>query len=336
VSKKPDTMIPVSLVTGFLGSGKTTFLNRLLQDPGAGKSGVIINEIGDISIDHDLVETQGDDFIILSGGCLCCALRGSIEETIKSLISKHEAGIDRIFIETSGMADPTLIAQTVMASPSLSGRVFLASIVNVFDSLLGPETLNRYREAQLQLASADMVLVSKQDLADADGPGRACAEIKAFNQAAGIIFSAQEAIHALVTDHAPDSSRTGRREATIADTSGSGDPRSGHAAHRGTPYVTASQRFPGELDSASLEWWLDDLFATFGSRILRVKGVLRMHGSAKPVVLQAVQFLVAPPRFMEAWPGGDEQSRLVVIAEDVDETLLQHALRSLAETAAAD
>lgn len=328
----PTDAIPVNLITGFLGSGKTTFLNYLLQQPSAANSGVIINEIGDIGIDHDLVETQGDDFIMLSGGCLCCALRGSIEETIQTLIAKHDRSIGRIYIETSGMADPTPIAHSLMASPILAGWTYLGEILNVFDGQLGQRNVRRFAEAQRQLAAADAILLTKALPGDGTALEHARAFISEFNDRAPVFMEADNAINAILKEKAPELIAPARPTGGD-DIAHGAAPASETAAHVGTAYATASLRFPGTLGSESVEAWLEDLFAVYGSRILRVKGLLRISGYAEPAVLQAVQYLLAPPRFLDDWPDADRQNRLVIIGEQVDKTLLEHALYTLAAAA---
>lgn len=332
MDKQPTEAIPVNLVTGFLGSGKTTFLNHLLKQPAAANSGVIINEIGDIGIDHDLVETQGDDFILLSGGCLCCALRGSIEETIRTLIARQDRNIARIYIETSGMADPTPIAQSLMASPSLAGWTYLGEILNVFDGQLGQHNVRHFAEAQRQLAAADAILLTKALPGDETALEHARAFISEFNDRAPVFLDADKAINAILKEKAPELIAPARSIGGD-DIARGAAPTSEVALHVGTAYATASLRFPGTLESESVEAWLEDLFAMYGSRILRVKGFLRISGYEKPAVLQAVQYLLAPPRFLDDWPDGDRQNRLVIIGEEVDEALLEHALHTLAAAA---
>jgi len=161
-------MIPVSVLTGFLGSGKTTILAHLLRDPALADTAVIINEFGDVGLDHDLIETSDETLLTLQTGCLCCKMQGDLVATLNDLLARRAAGsipsFSRIVVETSGLADPAPILQGLMIDDGLAQHVSLARILTVVDSVNGQTTLQHRREARKQVAVADRVVVSKLDL----------------------------------------------------------------------------------------------------------------------------------------------------------------------------
>src|SRR4051812_12812397 len=167
-------MIPVSVLTGFLGSGKTTLLRHLLRQPEFARTAVIINEFGEIGLDHELVESSEDSFITLQTGCLCCKVRSDLVATLDDMLRRRDEGtvtpFERIMIETSGLADPAPILQTLMTDASVSGRLMLGSVVTTVDAVNGADTLDREAISAKQVAVADRLIVTKSDLAAADAP----------------------------------------------------------------------------------------------------------------------------------------------------------------------
>ena len=164
-------MIPVSVITGFLGSGKTTLLSRLMRDPAMGRTAVIVNEFGEIGLDHDLVETSTESFVQLSNGCLCCNVRSDLTATLADLAVRRGQGtvppFERVVIETSGLADPAPILHSLMADAELNGLYALGSVVTVVDALLGLATLDAHETSRRQAAMADRVVLTKTDMAGA-------------------------------------------------------------------------------------------------------------------------------------------------------------------------
>src|SRR5918998_1118696 len=162
--------LPVSIITGFLGSGKTTLINRLLKRPDMNRVAVIVNELGEQSIDHDLIQVSNEQMMLLNNGCLCCVLRGDLQETLRDLFVKRRTGeiidFDRVIIETTGLADPAPVMQTLMSDTMLQGQYRLDCVVTLVDAVNGAGQLDTMQEPMKQAALADRIVVTKSDLAD--------------------------------------------------------------------------------------------------------------------------------------------------------------------------
>ncbi|WP_243721917.1 CobW family GTP-binding protein [Meridianimarinicoccus aquatilis] len=185
-----NTRVPVTILTGFLGAGKTTLLNALLSDASAGKIAVIVNEFGEAGLDHDLIETADDQIALMQSGCLCCSLRGELSETMERLLANRSAGtiaFDRVVIETTGLADPGPIMQTLTTDPALSRAVRIDGVVTVADAVNGPTTLDAQFEAVSQAATADLIVLSKADLASPDQLLAFEARLRRLNPGARIV-----------------------------------------------------------------------------------------------------------------------------------------------------
>ena len=313
--------LPVTLLTGFLGSGKTTVLNNLLRQPGLARTAVIINELGEIGIDHDLVETATEDFVLLKSGCVCCSVRSDLIDTLRDLFLKRVRGqiaeFDRVVIETTGLADPAPVLHTLTGDPLVTARYRLDGVIATVDAANGGDTLDRAFEAVKQAAIADRILLTKTDLADAGAAGRLMARLHALNPAALIVpvvngvadpaglfdiglynpatksLDVQRWLNAEAFEHHHDH----------------GDELSRHD-HSIRSFVFTLDH---PIASEALKHWIEMLVAFQGPDLLRVKGIVNVADRAGPLVIQGVQHIFHPPIELAAWPSGDRRSRIVFI-----------------------
>jgi len=303
---------PVHLLTGFLGSGKTTLLRRLLNSPALADSAVLINEFGEIGLDHELLERIDADAVLLSSGCLCCTVRGELADAIKSLHGRRERGAippyKRLIIESSGLADPTPVLTTIAAEPVLRRHYRIGLVVTTVDAVNGEAQLDAQPESVKQAAVADRLVVTKTDLAGSDALE---ARLTRLNPAAPILHAATLDIDALLDDSATrEVAGWFRAEAVDAH---EGDVRA------------FSLAFDGALDWNAFGLWLSMLLHVHGAAVLRVKGILAIAGEAAPVALHAVQQLVHAPRHLPAWPSADRRTRLVFIVKGLDEAAIRRS-----------
>jgi G3E family GTPase len=298
---------PVTLLTGFLGSGKTTLLNAALRAAEA-PIGVVVNEFGAIGIDHDLVEAADEDVVLLAGGCACCAVRSDIAEALERLARvRAEQGappLERIVVETTGLADPTPIEQLFVVPGAVSSRHRLDRVVTTVDACLGAATAAEDGIWRKQVALADALVITKSDLAAPDQQRALHALLDAAN--AHATRRAAPAGADLLAGDAPDGARSGARTAL------------GYLPVHDTAIVTHALTLDAPVEGDALSAWLDELVTQYGSRLLRVKGLVGIAGDARPLVVHAVQHLVAAPRFLDAWPRGERRSRLVFIARGLE------------------
>ncbi|WP_424934373.1 CobW family GTP-binding protein [Amaricoccus macauensis] len=339
-----DPRVPVTLLTGFLGAGKTTLLNAVLADASAGRIAVIVNEFGEAGLDHDLIETAGEEIVLMRSGCLCCSVRGDLSRTILSLLQRREAGevsFERVVIETTGLADPGPILQTLVVDPFLARSTRMDGVVTVADAANGPATLTAQFEAVSQAAMADLIVVSKTDFVPP-------LKIRAFEARLRTINPNARIIHAIrgkgVVDHIWSLSGLRRGVAhadAVAWTTGPAAPPDPLANLSGLvkPAPVSSQvpLHDTRIGSASIilddpvpeevfDFWLDTLIALRGSDILRVKGIVFLEDIETPFVFHGVQQIFEPPVPLEDWPHDDTRSRIVVIARDISRPELQRSL----------
>jgi G3E family GTPase len=307
---------PVTLLTGFLGSGKTTLLRRLLADPALGDTAVIINELGEVGIDHLLVERLDDQMVLLKSGCVCCTVRGELASAIRDLHSRRERGtippFRRLVIESTGLADPFPVLSTLKADPVLRHHFRAAGVVTTVDAVNGMLQLDRHIESVRQVAIADVIVLTKTDLAEAPVTARLVAQLGAMNPVAPLL-SAAEALDAAV----------------LLQSGGGGgfkaieEPAMGMAAHRGVSAFSIIVDEP--LDWTAFGIWLTMLLNRHGEHILRVKGILALAGEERPVVVHGVQHLVHAPTHLGQWPSEDHRSRLVFIVEGIEPDLIRRS-----------
>jgi G3E family GTPase len=312
-----DHPIPVSVLTGFLGSGKTTLLGHLLRQPELSRAAVIINEFGEVGLDHELVEASDDNLVALTTGCLCCKARSDLTETLHDLLRRRDAGslpqkFDHIIVETSGLADPAPILHALMTDASLAERVMLGSVVTTVDAVAGAATLAREAVSRKQVAVADRILLTKLDLAE----GEAAAllrRIAALNPGAPMLRAIRGRIGA--TDlFAADAQRSARSQidAWLGDA-----PAHGHAHHDAeiTAYTIVRA---APIRAVTLTLFLEALAEHCGADLLRLKGIVDIAESPqRPAVIHGVQHVFHAPAWLERWPSADRTSRMVFITRRI-------------------
>lgn len=338
---------PVTVLTGFLGAGKTTLLNHLLRQPELAGTAVLVNEFGEIGLDHLLVEKLDDNTVLLNAGCLCCTVRGDLARVLREMLPRARRGdISRIVIETTGLADPVPILATLMTDPVAASAYRLDGIVTVVDAVNGAAHLDEQEEAVRQVAVADRIIVSKADLADTT-PLRG--RLRALNPAAPVLEAAHGAVdpgfvlHAGLFDSSTKTSNVAGwlNAASFEGHADQPDDQHGHhhqaggqhahAPHDPNRHDTRIAAFCLTLD-APLDWqglamWLEMLVAQRGEQLLRVKGILNLKGYDRPVAIHAVRHLMHPPVKLTAWPEGDPRtSRLVFITRDLSQAVVEDGL----------
>jgi G3E family GTPase len=313
-------LTPVTLLTGFLGSGKTTLLRRLLADPALRDTAVIINEFGEVALDHLLIERLDGETVLLGSGCLCCTVRGELATTMRELYSKRERGavpmFQRLVIESTGLADPFPVLSTLRADPVLRHHFAAAGVVTTVDAVNGLMQLDRHVESMRQAAIADVIALTKTDLVGAGSIAPLQARLGAINPQAPVLRVADGPLAAgtlLAAGRSPFKATT-EPDIVIAH----GDP---HAF---------SVVIEEPLDWSSFGIWLTMLLNRHGAKILRVKGLLSLQGETRPVAIHGVQHLVHPPTHLAAWPDDDRRSRLVFIVEDLAPELIRHSFATFA------
>ncbi|MBV9199109.1 MAG: GTP-binding protein [Alphaproteobacteria bacterium] len=313
----PPETLPATVLTGFLGSGKTTLLRRALASPALADTAVIINELGEIAIDHHLVDFVEGDVLELPGGCLCCAMREDLARTLRSLLDRRAAGeirqFRRIVIETTGLADPAPILFTLGADPMLDQTLHLARVVTLIDAVTGADNLDRFAEAGRQAALADTLVITKTDLVPL-GPVLA-SRLDAFNDRADRIIAADGEDAGLIL--------FGRGERSAAPVPPV-EPAAGHT-HSIDAFGVILEGALTRLDFARA---LGSLARERGTDLLRVKGIVSFADRPeRPAVVQAAQHAMFAPEWLDGWPDQDHRSRLVFIVHDMprDEILAHFA-----------
>jgi G3E family GTPase len=326
-------MTPLTLLTGFLGAGKTTLLNRLLRDPALEGSAVLVNEFGEIGLDHLFVEALEGDAVLLASGCLCCTIRGDLSRALRDLAARGRP-FRRVVVETTGLADPAPILHTLMRDPLLLRDYALDGVVTVLDAVAGMASLDAHEEARRQAAVADLLLIGKSDLAD---PAPLAARLAVLNPVARIADARDVPAQALL-GLGPFSAE-GKAQGVAAWIEGAGGAHLHHHHHDPNRHDARIRalclRFDAPLPWEAVAGYLEMMAMTQGARLLRVKGVLDVRGEALPVVVHGVQHSFHPPRRLPAWPAEEPRgSRLVFILQDLEPAVVEQGLRAFLEAAA--
>ena len=335
-------MIPVYVVTGFLGSGKTTLLGRLLKSPEFARTAVIINELGEIGLDHDLIETSDESFVMLQTGCLCCTIRSDLVLTLADILRRRDEGtvtpFDRVVIETSGLADPAPILHALMSDDGLAERLMLAGVVTTVDAVHGVETLGRQPESVKQAVVADRLVLTKTDLV-AESPSALVDRLAALNPSAPVLPACFGDIDPARLFDARIWDPSGKLTA-LAD-----EPHQDHRAHDHNRHDGRIKCFAlirdRPIPAVALTLFLEVLAEHCGADLLRLKGIVDIAESPdRPAVIHGVQHVFHPPAFLDRWPSDDHHSRLVFIARDLPrefaEALLDAIEAEVRETTRSD
>ena len=338
--------IPVTILTGFLGAGKSTLLNRILKDSAMKDAAVIINEFGDIGIDHLLVESSGDAIIELSDGCLCCTVRGELVDTLANLMDAVQTGrvkpVKRVVIETTGLADPAPVMQAIMGNPIIATNFDLDGIVTVVDAVNGSQTLDNHEEAVKQVAVADRLILSKRTMASSEVSGALEARLDALNPRAALMDAdSAEAGQASVLvnglyDPASKIADVGR---WLRDEDAHGahhhdhhhhhhghDHQDPHDVNRHDASIRSFSIVEDKpIDPMSLDMFIDLLRSAHGEKLLRMKAIVAVSDRPdRPLVLHGVQSIFHPPSRLPAWPDPkDRRTRMVLITKDLPEAFVK-------------
>ena len=351
-------LLPVSVLTGFLGSGKTTVLNHLMQHPSMSRTLVLINEFGEIGLDHDLVTHSSDDVVIeMASGCLCCTIRGDLAKTLREAPARFARGgelwFDRVVIETTGLADPAPILHTLMSDPAVARRYRLDGVIATIDACSGENTLNQQIESVKQAAMADRLLITKTDLVEPDAFRKLKGRLRVLNPGAPQIIAKNGSVdpaelfdagHYNPKTKSLDVQNWLRAEAYAEPHNHSHDRHHDHghgsAGHEHTHDHNDVNRHDAHIKavcltidepihSTALDSWLEVLMVFRGADFLRTKGIFNVVDLDGPVVIHGVQHIFHPAVTLEEWPSEDRRSRVVFITRDIDEAALRGTLELL-------
>lgn len=346
--------IPITVLTGFLGSGKTTLLKALLAEPAMAGTAVIVNEFGEVGIDDALIEASEEETVLLPSGCVCCAVRGDLVEALGRLFSQAQDGkipaLNRVVLETSGLADPAPIAHTLMTEEDLFRIFQLDGIITTVDAELISDQLGANFEPAKQIAVADRLVLTKTDRADADTAAAAERVVRGLNPAAELtrmvsgagalqLISELGAFEPVAAKHHAEGWLAAE---SYAHDENCDDPHCGHHDHDHA-HETANQSgsighqhthgirsfaitFDEPLDGAKLSLAMELLRLQHGANLLRVKGIVNVKDEPLPFVVHGVQHMFYPPTTLDAWPSDERSSRFVFITRDLDENAVQKVL----------
>jgi G3E family GTPase len=355
--------IPVTLITGFLGSGKTTLISKLVKHPHMNRVAVVINEIGEIGIDHDLVTMSSENITLLANGCICCSVRTDMQETLRELFAQRRAGLmadfDRVIVETTGLADPAPVVQTLVSDTLLAAQYRLDGVVTLVDALHGLHQIAHQPEAVKQIALADRIFITKSDMLSAvvlpsasPSTSDVCgatnvdaikASLSAINPNAGVSLVVNGAVEpsaltnlGLASARASAATLSFLGEAlnpiSFADQANANGTSSERYLGTRPPLhdpsiTTVSLRFDTPFTWASFSSALDLLATLRGPDLLRVKGIVNVEG--KPVVVQGVQHIFHPPVHLDRWPSADTGTRLVFITRKISGETIRNLFKAV-------
>jgi G3E family GTPase len=353
-TQRPGAPIPITVLTGFLGAGKTSLLNRLLADVALAHAAVLINEFGEIGIDHLLVREVKDGVVMLTSGCLCCTVRGDLVDALEGLLrdlDNDRLTFGRVVLETTGLADPAPVLQTLMTHPYLVMRLRLDGVIAVVDAVNGLATLDEHQESVKQVAVADRVVLTKTDLADT--PDREAAKsalirrLHDLNPAAPIldVERGEASANSLLNcglyqpgDKIADVAGWLKEEAYAPTVEHGHAHEHSHDVNRHDDRIRAfCIASEAAMPAATFDLFLDLIRSLHGPNLLRVKGVVKIAETPDtPVVIHGVQHVFHPPASLPAWPDDDHRTRLVFIVRDLEPKVIRELFHAFMEVAAPD
>ncbi|MEM8796025.1 MAG: GTP-binding protein [Pseudomonadota bacterium] len=351
-----DTQIPVAILTGFLGAGKTSFLNRMLKEPALSDAAVIINEFGDIALDHILVEESADAIIELSSGCLCCSLRGELVETLTKIVAhadRADRSLSAIIIETTGLADPIPVMKAVMAHPALGNRLRLGPVTTMVDAVSGQNALRDYPEAVRQVIVSDRILITKTDLIDDAIPSGLITALSGLNSRVEIMLANEEQafdpMHLvglimagpggnndlpiwLVSPPGPKHEPEHGPEGPVAAVAQAQHSHaSGDVAHQDSAIQSYAFASDVPVSFGAFTAFLELLRSAHGEKLLRVKGLIKIkEHPEEPMLIHLVQSVMHEPVRLSGWPDGRPETRIVVIADGLSNEFLRRLYNGFA------
>jgi G3E family GTPase len=341
------TPIPVAVLTGFLGSGKTSLLNALLKDRMLANACVIINEFGEVGIDHLLVEKSDDNIVELAAGCLCCTIRGDLITTIADLLARRDQSsikaFDRIVIETTGLADPAPVLHALMRDPLLLQRLRLEGVITVVDGVNGWATLDAHPEAVKQVAVADRIVLTKLDLlSGVEGEDKMFAiigRLRKLNPSARLLTTHRgEATAPRLFNMGlfDPSQKTANVQGWLADEQVARHEHHGHHHHdvsRHDKHIRSfALRENNAISPQGLELFFELLSSYHGANMLRMKGLIKVSDDpTQPLAVHGVQHVFHPPVRLPSWPDGNEETRLVFIVKDIEKPEIENLFRAFTD-----
>tara|TARA_B100000530_G_scaffold336888_1_gene293262 strand:- start:1656 stop:2777 length:1122 start_codon:yes stop_codon:yes gene_type:complete len=334
--------LPISVLTGFLGSGKTTALNHLIQQPSLSRTLVLINEFGEIGLDHDLVTHSTDEVVIeMASGCLCCTIRGDLAQTLREAPGRFARGgelwFDRVVIETTGLADPAPILHTLMSDSGVVPHYILDGVITTVDAVNGSDTLERQIESVKQAAMADRLIITKADiLEDTESLHRLQDRLRDLNPAATQFIVENGKVD---PGHLFDTGIYNPKSKTLdvqnwLNAEAHAEPQAHH--HHQHDVNRHDERIKAvcltidePIPSKELDHWLETIFRLRGADLLRTKGIINVAESEGPLIVHGVQHIFHPAITLDEWPSDDRRSRVVFITRDIDATDLCDSLKLL-------
>jgi len=319
--------IPVYVLSGFLGAGKTSLLNAMLREGGLGRTGVIVNEFGEIGLDSLFLGIAGDALVEMAGGCLCCAGSGELSGTLMQLAARD---IDRVVIETSGLADPGPVLDSLLQDPILGERYEPGGVVTLVDALNAETTLEAHEEARSQVALADLLVVTKADLLSAadsaDRLARLASLLRRYNLAAPILpRPGPEEMAAML-----------RRRLWLPRAHGHDHDHDHHHHAHASGVRSVSIRHEAPLPKGAVEAFGQLLASAHGAHVLRLKGIVSILESDRPLAIHGVHNRFHEPQLLDSWPDEDRSTRIVAILHDMDPAFVRQLFSAFANIAAPD
>ena len=328
-----DARLPVNILTGFLGSGKTTVLRHVLRDPGFANTAVLINEFGEVGLDHLLVGALDEASVLLASGCICCSIRGDLSRAMRDLHARRQRGevppFGRVIVETTGLADPTPILATLTGDLVIRRNFRPGNIVATLDALHAERGLEQHAEVSRQAAIADRLIITKTDLAAAGDTARLRHKLHRLNPAAPVVEALLGAVDPDILIgqdiHVLETRMTEARHWMQAD---GAPPPGANGSRHGGAITSFCLRLPGTLDWSAFGLWFSMLAHRHGDKLLRVKGILQVEDSETPVAIHAVQHVIHAPEHLPGWPDAERGSRIVFITQGLEPDVVERSLHA--------